>query len=1013
MLETAVGAPTPSCNPEKQVKKLSLRSGLLATTTICGAVLSTMAGGALVATVATLLPTVAQAQDFTSGALIGSVKTEAGTPASGATVTLTGVNNGYTTTTTTDADGRFQATQLPTGNYNVDILAADGTKVTDTVMVSLGTSASYDFVTSAPTAATEVVVRGKARRNLDFDRTTTGAVLDVQQIAARLPVGRSIEALADLIPGISVNDVFGPPSISGSSPAENIYYVNGMNVTNFRNFLGGTTIPFDFYGQVDVKTGGYAAEYGRSTGGAFVANTRSGSNEFHGGVSLYYTPNDMAGKTPTNAGDLDGVKSSYTVERDQIEEKESTVWLSGPILKDHIYFFGFYNPRDFSSTSTDKRGTGETFRKIVTTRDDPFYGGKLDFVLNPNHRLEYTYFVDDQTKTEKYNIYEDEATGEIFDSPLRSDGVFAGSGGLTRIVKYTGKFTDWFTLSAMYGRSSYNQTTSSDLDSIANVYIDGTVVRGNPALTVDSGQDLRENLRVDADFYFNLIGRHHLKIGADKEELTANAVTQYSGGVYYRYYGPATNCGSSGTITDNCVRVRKLFSGGTFTIENKAWYIQDSWDVTDRLNLAIGLRNDTFTNFNANGLPFLNTEDQRAWRLGASYDVFGDKSTKVTAFYGRYYLPIAGNTNIRLAGAEDFTQDFYTYTGRDSSTLVPTLDTLVSHEVLSNGIAPLPDTVVSHNIKPQFQDEYILGLEHRFDNGLKGSVNLMYRTLGAVMEDADLDQGSFACDYLIDKGEISTCGSFGGSGYVLINPGEDVVVTLGDSFDGDAGKVVTLPGEVLGFPQAERTYTALTFTLERPWDGKWYASGSLALSKSEGNIEGGVKSDNGQDDAGLTQDFDEPGWTDGSFGLLPNHHGFSLKMQGAYQVTDRILIGGTASMLSPRKYGCIGYYPLDDGRAVDTTATAWYCNGKLTPRGKSFDGDWINKVDVSASYTLPIDVGSVVFSAEIFNLLDLKGADQFNEFGEVGGVGSLSSSYGLPTSYQTPRTVRFGAKYSF
>ena len=78
MLETAVGAPTPSCNPEKQVKKISLRSGLLATTTICGAALSTLAGGALVATVATLLPAVAQAQDYTSGAVVISVDDSAG-----------------------------------------------------------------------------------------------------------------------------------------------------------------------------------------------------------------------------------------------------------------------------------------------------------------------------------------------------------------------------------------------------------------------------------------------------------------------------------------------------------------------------------------------------------------------------------------------------------------------------------------------------------------------------------------------------------------------------------------------------------------------------------------------------------------------------------------------------------------------------------------------------------------------------------------------------------------------
>lgn len=991
------------------MKKLTLRSGLLATTTICNAVFPVLAGTAVLATSAALLmPSGAHAQDLTSGTLVGNVKTESGAAAGGATVTIIGKTNGVTQTATADSAGRFQISQIPVGQYDVTITGTDGTRSTDTVTVTLGSASNYDFTlaAAAPAQTGEVVVRGKARRNLDFDRTTTGAVLDVQTVASRVPVGRSIEALADLVPGISVNDVFGPPSISGSSPAENIYYVNGMNVTNFRTFLGGTTIPFDFYDQVEVKTGGYQAEFGRSTGGAFIATTRGGSNEFHGGIQTYITPDSLASQSPRAALDFDSdpANPTYTRGWGGVNNVDSTVYLSGPLMKDHIYFFAFYNQRDFEEWSEQSLEDGTVYRRVVENREDPFYGGRLDFVLNPDHRVEFTYFVDDQTRTDNYEY----DTGVV-------DPVYTGEGGLTRIVKYTGKLADWVTVSALYGRSSFDQTTASALDSAAAVFENGTVVRGNPALLVEVGNDLRENLRIDADFYFNLAGRHHLKVGADQEQLTANNTSQYSGGIYYRYYGPNTNCGSSGTITNNCVRVRTLFSGGIFDIKNTAFYIQDSWTINDRLILNLGIRNDTFTNYNANGVAFLNSENQVAPRLGLSYDVFGDKTTKLTAFVGRYYLPIAGNTNIRLAGAENFIEDYYTYTSRDATTLVPVLGTQLVHSVLSNGIAPGPETVVSHNLEPQYTDEYILGLEKRFSNGWTGSVNYMYRTLGAVMEDADLDVGGFACDYLETEGEIDSddCGSFGGSGYVLINPGKDVVVTLGDSFDDAAGKTVTLPADVLGFPKAERTYEALSFTLSRPWDGKWFASGSLVLSKSEGNIEGGVKSDNGQDDTGLTQDFDEPGWTDGSFGLLPNHHGISLKAYGAYQVNDRLMIGGSASMLSPRKYGCIGYYPLNDGRAVATTATAWYCNGKLTPRGKSFDGDWINKVDVSATYEIPLTVGAVALTAEVFNLFDAKGADQFHENGEVGGVGTLSAMYGLPSSYQMPRTVRLGAKYKF
>lgn len=64
-------------------------------------------------------------------------------------------------------------------------------------------------------------------------------------------------------------------SIGGSSVGENAFYINGMPVTNFRNFLGTSTIPFQFYDQVEIQTGGYQAEIGRSKGSVVNAVTRS------------------------------------------------------------------------------------------------------------------------------------------------------------------------------------------------------------------------------------------------------------------------------------------------------------------------------------------------------------------------------------------------------------------------------------------------------------------------------------------------------------------------------------------------------------------------------------------------------------------------------------------------------------------------------------------------------------------------------------------------------------------
>ncbi|MFP1131709.1 TonB-dependent receptor domain-containing protein [Asticcacaulis sp. W401b] len=981
----------------------SKRSGLMVSTTLCGALLSAVA----LTAITSVVPTVAVAQDLTSGTLAGTVKSEEGKAAAGATVVITGESNGYTTTAKTGVDGTFKMSQIPLGRYTVSITTASGAKAEETVLVTLGAVSNYEFTAGGSSVET-VVVRGKARRNLDFDRTTTGSVLDVQTVAERIPVGRSIEALADLVPGITINDVFGPPSISGASPAENIYYVNGMNVTNFRNFLGGTTIPFDFYEQIEVKTGGYSAEYGRSTGGAFIATTRSGSNTFKGGVSLYYTPDSLASKSQVVASDLNDADSdlhTYFQGRTGIEQKEANVWLSGPIVKDHVYFFAFYNPRDFSQSSRASYGDGSTNYVEEAEQKDPFWGGKLDFVLNPNHRLEVTYFSDDQT----------EATHH-FDAGDPVDKLVNNStGGKTQVYKYTGKFTDWFTLSMLYGKSSYNQTIKSFLDDANAVFLDGAVVRGNPAILVEEGDDNRENFRVDGDFYFNLLGKHHLKVGYDLEQLTANVISRYSGGGYYRYYNAGSAiCGGAGSA--QCVRLREYSNSGGFDVENTSFYAQDSWEINDRLALNLGLRADKFTNKNAAGDAFIETDYLIAPRVGLSYDVYGDKSMKMTAFFGRYYLPIAGNTNIRLAGGELFTQKVYTWTTRDANTLVPTLGTLISEATFSNGSIPEASTLVSQNIDPQYQDEFIVGVQKRFENGWKAGVTFTYRKLGAAMEDVNLYYvNNDVCSYLGIDATSCNNGTFGGSGYVLLNPGKDAVITLGSDFGTTwGGRTVTIPADVLGYPEAKRNYQGVTFDFERPWDGKWSLGGSLTLSSTKGNIEGGVKSDNGQDDTGLTQDFDEVGWTDGSFGFLPNHHGYNLKAFGTYQFNDNLRGGFNASILSPRKYGCIGYYPTpSDGRAVDTTLTAWYCDSKLTPRGSSFDGDWIKRLDLNLTWEQPIPIGTVKLTADVFNVFNAKGADQFHEDGEYTGVGEYRETYAMPSSYQTPRYVRLGLKYEF
>src|SRR3546814_311885 len=108
-----------------------------------------------------------------------------------------------------------------------------------------------------------------------------------------MSVERNVSSVALLAPGVAGGSAgFGGISFGGSSVAENAFYINGLNVTDFYNRVGFSEAPFDFYEEFQVKTGGYSVEFGRTTGGVVNAITKSGTNEFHGGAKLVFGPRD-------------------------------------------------------------------------------------------------------------------------------------------------------------------------------------------------------------------------------------------------------------------------------------------------------------------------------------------------------------------------------------------------------------------------------------------------------------------------------------------------------------------------------------------------------------------------------------------------------------------------------------------------------------------------------------------------------------------------------------------------
>ena len=469
-----------------------------------------------------------------------------------------------------------------------------------------------------------------------------------------------------------------------------------------------------------------------------------------------------------------------------------------------------------------------------------------------------------------------------------------------------------------------------------------------------------------------------------------------------------------------------LGSAGSFDAEQTAFYIQDSWNITENLTIQAGLRNDKYDYKNRAGESYIALDDQWAPRLGFSWDPLSEGRDRVYGSFGRYYLPIATNTSIRAVSGEDFHQEYRALLLNPDGSLrvdangVPLVgDRLREDNILALPIAPAPGEIAAQNINPMYEQEFILGYEHQFAEGLldgwRAGVRYVNRNLKSTIEDTDLGRGGVLtryCERTNDPNCTDETNDLFTGAYVLLNPGRsaELMLDLAAGPGGDNPHAVTLTAEDLQLPKAKRKYEALEFTFERPFDGLWSLQGSYVLAKSKGNYEGAVKSDIGQDDTSITQDFDAYYLANGAYGYLPNDFRHTFKLFGAYQVTEQLRVGANFFAQSGRPYGCVGYSPFDD--SPGGTPSAWYC-----PRGSQGRTGWVTSTDVNLTYDLiPYreGFGAVSASLDVFNLFNERNVTRVVEQGEVNDIpGTAVPTWGRQRSFQAPRSLRFSLRYSF
>lgn len=1013
------------------------------------------------------------AQSSITGSIFGQVPAEAGN-----TVVVENLDTGLKRTATIDSSGRYQASALPNGRYKVTLMK-DGAVVSvrEDIAVNIAGGREVSFAAAGAGTTTEldsVVVRGGVIPVIDVSQTDTRTVFTAEELN-KISIARDVASVALLAPSVVRSDSYaGIPSFGGSAASENAYFINGYPVTNPLTTIGFTTLPFDAIGEQQILTGGYGAEFGRSTGGVINLVTKRGTNEWKGGVYLMWTPEgaraaprdlyypdtgffpaDAAGQ-PANRR-TDGTLNVYRDEN-LTWSMVTGAYVGGPVIKDKLFI---YADAELSTTEgTQVRSSrldalGSTLQRTgwdEFSNDFPRWALKADWNITDDHVLEFT-GISDETKTDSKRY------GFSYDT-FKSNGV-QGGGTTTHddaklyIGKYTGYLTDELTLTALYGEQKikhnnsapfgYNPAcplvtaaTTARAPSIPSANYNGCQVSTSTALTVTQPQEATKSYRLDVAYQ---LGDHNLRIGYERQDSDVSVHTRIAGGLGWTYsrmtapntpntpinsssgVGSPASGGGLGTQGYYVARVLRQADADP-SVEQEAQYIEDRWQVTDNFLLSLGLRNEQFTNFDGKGKAYISQRNQLAPRVGFSWDINGDASFKLFGNVGRYHLALPNNAAIRGASASLNTLEYFTYTGVDPVTGAPLGLNSIPVDTTKNGICPGTNQISSNKECGDAPDPKTTTAKdlksHYQDEYIIGFEHAFSPALswGAKFTYRDLKSA-------IDD----ICGPALNDKCLNANPG----LTNTFFFKQPDGSYIekTVTAAEMKMPKLKRKYYALDLFAEHPFANNWYGKLEYTFSRNWGNTEGQLASDldtgaGGQVDVSRTQDWDLWQLMVGSNGLLPNHRAHQLKAFGYYQWTQQWRTGATLIMASGRPRNCTSHFPTADS-GLYSGAAYWYCglSGSglatgarpaadygISPRGSRGETPMTINLNLNVSYE-PSWAEGLTLQADLINVLNRQVAGSYNSRYETATRNDPNPFYNQELNISTPRYLRLTARYDF
>jgi hypothetical protein len=993
----------------------------------------------LVAALFIAAPGFAQVQ---KGSITVTVVDADGAALPGATVSAEAPDALTRRSTVTDERGVAELPALdPSSHYNVSIeLEGFGPARAENVLVRSGQTSPVRVPLSIAAVTESINVTGEAPI-VDVTSAQTGQDVTLE-LTESLPTGRSYQSYLQLVPGVLPSSTGNPAARAGvnfsdvngvvGQSSDNVYYVEGINVTDRYTGTFGANLNTEIIQEQSVLTGGLPAEYQGAPGLVSNVATKSGGNQFAGSLNYFFQSDSLVAD---NENTPDSQFSTY----------DTAATLGGPIVKDRAWFFASYRLLNREEDITN--AAGDFLRTVTTDQEQAF--GKVSWNISQNDLLSVTYLTDPF-----------ERDGSTAFTTLNNRSLARDQGGERYNARYTRVFGDL----VLEANASHHDGEVSDFaadPSVANTVIfrrsdfpgttpAATLVQLGGAGTSLATERSNDSINISGDWNFDTaIGSHTLKAGFGKIDTEYAEDSQILGGGRYtsidsRYtganitaaqvrasgaftavgfdvnntsdvFGPVglvANINASpnraalyalldvngdGTLTSAEIGSRLIFNStagnpngkinytrtqevetAPFDVgsEGNIAFLQDLWQF-GRFSVNAGVRAEKTDMINSDGLTMFSFDWEYAPRVSMAYDLFGNGRHRLSAFYGRYYDPLRDQMN-DFAGQQ---------VGPVLHEQVFVGGQWITYRV-RGGRAQL-DSAYAPSTKIPYTDELMVG--YKVDLGQSMSVEATFsrRETRDIFEDFDM------CLY---AGEC-----YPG------NPNAAGTLFLGESYFGYTSSnprptnvnfvLATLPG-------GERNYDIAEVVFRKRMSNNWQFLASYTYTQAEGNSN----SDSNADFAGDDLQYDPR--SPNLYGTLPGSIDSLVKLSGSYQFSFGLEVGATyawnsGSYDTPAVVIANRYLPVAGPEFnFNGTTYAWTEAGAVG----SIKNDSYGTLDLRVSYDLGItDNLNVDLFLDIFNATD----DQATTLSEAAIAGRNGIAFGAGKSFVDPQRFYLGARLRF